>query len=533
MSFRLTISRFADHAFYAGVLLLASSLPISIFAQSLAQFILAGAWILQGNYKVKFFKTIRQPVVLILWGVYAMLLIGLWNTVDMNAALVSLRVKLPLFLMPFLLSSMTPLTAKQYRTVLSFLVHATLISTLISFAVYLGWYGPPIHDIRDISIFISHIRLSLLICLSIAACIWLIKGNTSIQLRFYLIAVIIWFTYFLFILQSGTGLTILFSGFFIILAITGYRSKYSFVRLSVLVIVIGLIALAGGLIKYIFIDSTKTIVVNPQTLHQTTRYGHPYQHRLNLQDAENVNLVWINYCEFEIDSAFKSRTGTSLFDSDKHQQMILMTLMRYMTSKNLIKDADGVASMSDAELKAVLNGVSNFHDLKSRGISKRVRDIAWEYRCYYFNGNPSGHSLTMRFEFWKTGWFILKKNLITGIGTGDVEVEYAKAYEELNSKLDKKWRFTSHNQYLLIALLFGIPGLLYFLFSIFFPYFYLVKKYDFMYCCFIFIFLCSMLNEDTLETATGVTFYAFFNALLLFNDSRFKEISSLKFNNAH
>ena len=39
---------------------------------------------------------------------------------------------------------------------------------------------------------------------------------------------------------------------------------------------------------------------------------------------------------------------------------------------------------------------------------------------------------------------------------------------------------------------------------------------DYYYLVFIAIAMLSMINEDTLETQAGVTFFAFFNSFLLF-----------------
>ncbi|MDB9710217.1 hypothetical protein OAB13_10010, partial [Salibacteraceae bacterium] len=49
---------------------------------------------------------------------------------------------------------------------------------------------------------------------------------------------------------------------------------------------------------------------------------------------------------------------------------------------------------------------------------------------------------------------------------------------------------------------------------------------SFLYIGFAIVIYASMLNEDTLETQTGVTLYAFFNVLLLFGIQALSEDDS-------
>jgi hypothetical protein len=64
------------------------------------------------------------------------------------------------------------LDRKQVNQILLLLWAATLVSTLISFAIYIGFTGKVITDIRQISPLISHIRLALLVCGAVAIAIY-------------------------------------------------------------------------------------------------------------------------------------------------------------------------------------------------------------------------------------------------------------------------------------------------------------------------------------------------------------------------
>jgi hypothetical protein len=63
---------------------------------------------------------------------------------------------------------------------------------------------------------------------------------------------------------------------------------------------------------------------------------------------------------------------------------------------------------------------------------------------------------------------------------------------------------------------FGIVGLFYFLFAIFYPVFKTTLQKNFLFTAFFLIIFFSMISEDTLETQAGATFFALFFTLLLF-----------------
>ena len=93
---------------------------------------------------------------------------------------------------------------------------------------------------------------------------------------------------------------------------------------------------------------------------------------------------------------------------------------------------------------------------------------------------------------------------------------FAQAYDEIHSPLKEEYRFRAHNQYLAIAVAFGLVGLAFFLFVLLYPWCSSRKHHTYLYMAFLTIMLLSMFPEDTLETQAGATLFAFFEALLLF-----------------
>ena len=347
--------------------------------------------------------------------------------------------------------------------------------------------------------------------------IHLLKKDDSLKLKFIYIPLMLWFIVFLVILESLTGIFILLFLFIFFSVIYIWKSEKRFFRPVFSACLILLLFATGLFYKFLFIDSIKEITIDAQSLKKFTAFGHPYEHFPEKQDHENGNLVWINICESELDSVWNSRSKLKYESKDLRGQDIKYTLIRYLTSRNYSKDAEGVSKLTLDDIKAIEHGIANVNYLHKSDMKARMQQLAWEYRNYYYSGNPSGHSVMQRIEFWKTALHIIKNNPVIGVGTGDVQVEFLKAYDEMNSQLLPSFRFHSHNEYLTMAVAFGIVGGLYFIFSLFFPYFYMHKQRDFLYTAFFIVLLLSMLTEDTPESQAGATFMAFLNALLLFH----------------
>jgi O-antigen ligase len=189
-------------------------------------------------------------------------------------------------------------------------------------------------------------------------------------------------------------------------------------------------------------------------------------------------------------------------------------VIRFLSSKGWNKDREAVMSLSSNEVEAIKNGCSNLEQMENNGIRMRIKNLGWEYRQYYYNGDVSGQSFTQRLAYWSTGLEILKKNWLVGVGTGDVDVAFKQQYETNKSKLEEKWRLRTHNQYITLGIAFGVSGVVLLLTVLFYPVFFHYKKIGFIFSSFLLIAAISMLSEDTLETQAGITFFVFLYCLL-------------------
>ena len=173
--------------YFFGLVLLAVSLPLSVFTMSISQFILAINWIWEMNFKQKFSTLINRRSLWVFLLLFLVHVAGLIHTswpegfyIDSYNALKDLKLKLPLLLLPIIIGTSEPLNSKKIKALLVLFSLAVTSGTFISTAVLLGLTNHNIIDIRNISIFISHIRFSLLINLAIFSLLWLYYYGESV-----------------------------------------------------------------------------------------------------------------------------------------------------------------------------------------------------------------------------------------------------------------------------------------------------------------------------------------------------------------
>ena len=218
----------------------------------------------------------------------------------------------------------------------------------------------------------------------------------------------------------------------------------------------------------------------------------------------------------ELREAWNQRSSLDYDGVTTNGENLEATLIRYMASKGLRKDAEGMASLSDQDIHNVEQGIANYVNWTHPGVYARLSETVFEYNQYRRYNNPNGGSLSQRLEYTRASWLLIRKHPVFGVGTGDIPQAYQQAYDELQSPLEPQYRHKAHNQYLSITVGFGVIGLALFLFVLLYPYLAFQENRTLLYTLFLTILLISMLPEDTIETQAGVSFYAFFNSLFIF-----------------
>jgi len=509
------------YVFVFSLVLLVIGMPLSKFLMSLSQIILICNWLLEGDLKRKVSAFFKNKAALALTSLFLLHLLGLFYTTDLNYAFNDIKIKLPLLGLPLILSTSEHLTLKIRNIILNFFILAVFVATGISSFILFDIIHRPMVDIRNVSIFISHIRFALLICVAIFCSVYFFNNVSDKRSKFLYITIALWFLIFLVLIESMTGISALLitSAFYLAYKASKFKSS-----VSKYLTYAGLFLITAGSGSYVFSFLNRDIkkdVLNASDLDKNTVRGNPYSHNLSSKGlTENGHYIWIYYAEDELKEEWNKRSKMSFYWKDLKGNVLRYTLARYLTSRNLRKDAEGLKRLSDDEVRAIERGVSNVNYMKRSSLRARLLQIRWEIQTYKETGDANGHSITQRFEAWKAAAGIISNNLLIGVGTGDVQKAFDEQYNKTGSQLSKENRIRSHNQYLSITVAFGLVGLFWFLFTLIYPGIKLNRFSDFLYLTFFIVAIVSFLTEDTLETQAGVTFFAFLNSFFLFSPKK-------------
>lgn len=504
---------------FASLIMVALGLPVSSFLVSLGTSLLILNFLVEGGWSEKAarFKSTKAvwlflllPLIHLLW---------LLNSSDFDFAGHHLSIKIPILIFPLVLGLSEKLSSKQIQILLLSFVFATFCGTVVILAILTGIFPYDYTDIRDVSIFVSHIRFGLMMVFSIVIVAYysiLYFNRISLFDKVGILLLLLWFIIFIIILQSTTswviGILLSIGLFFIYYNRISRKLLRRIVGVFVFVILLfSLSLLSVAVYNFHFKKS-----VDLKTLPKRTKLGNLYVNDLKSKGNENGHplFVLINYDELE--EAWNKISGVNYNSIAENGNHIRVALIRYLTSMGLTKDAEGVSKLSERDISNIEKGFTSIvYGYKFIPYIKTY-ELIWELSNYYIVGDPNGKSLAQRLEYLKVSKLLVKENFWFGVGTGDLSLEFHAMYDKINSRLSKENRHRAHNQYLTFLIAFGILGFLLSLLAMFGPFLISSYKDDVLLISFLLIVFMSMLNEDTLETQAGVTFYVFFYSLLIF-----------------
>lgn len=479
---------------------------------SIPQFILFGNWLLEGRFNEKWQRIKTNKIFWILSSVYLLHLLGLLHTTELARGLDDIRIKIPMLLLPLVFFSSAPITKKELHMLFRFFILAVVLSSLWCLFYY---YSHELSDVRKASRFMSHIRFGLFINLCIGVLFYLMRAEKKLAITLGGAITIIYLLLVMTLLGMVTGLMLFAILFllYILYLVLSQGLMYKLIGVFVLLTTFSLcyFVAQSEWDKLNYVDASEKNVAKEKTLS-----GRPY-YRIDTANFHTENGFYIakNIQYFELTNEWRKRSQLDLYKQDSKGIEPAWNLIRYLTSKGLTKDSAGVVQLSNEDIAYIEKGATNYKYTDVSPLRLRLKDFFWEYKDYKQGFNPSGNTLLMRLEFWKAAVYIIQRNLWVGVGTGDVQRAFEKAYYRTNTKLSHEWRLRSHNQFLAITVAFGLTGLLVFLISIIYPALTLRKKLSGLYWLFLSIALISFLTEDTLETQSGVSFFAYFNTLFL------------------
>jgi hypothetical protein len=483
---------------------IAVGLPFSKAVMSIGMMLAILNLLIEANFK-DYRKNLKDnKAFYLIASLYLIHVIALIWTSDWNYALNDLRVKLPLVVIPAVLFARPIDNIKSRDLILHLFLISLLSTSLYNYLAYQGIIGNyAYNDIRGLSLFGSHIRYGILIAFGAMISLWYIVNRSSFKA--YHTMIFIWFVYYTYYSQIISGLLALSTGIVAIIFLFLFERKriwaYAFSFLIISLPILGGFLLLNG-------NNTQKQHVDPSKLPERTAEGNPYVHSMVEQRDTKGNYLFINLCEEELRREWNKVSSIHYDSLDIKGQKVSFTLIRYMTSLGLMKDAEGFKHLKEDDLRKIESGIAEYGEGKS-GFIGRLTGIRFQLQG---KDDPNGYSLLQRLEYWKTGLHILSENWLIGVGTGDVKTAFDQQYEKDHSPLYPENRLRAHNSYLTFWITFGIAGFLLFI--------YLIISYlkDHLSLrnspAFIFMMIAAatFLLEDTLETQTGVTFFAFFYA---------------------
>lgn len=496
--------------------LIAFALPFNKLILSLATILLVLICLLDINKEEygNYFKTNQIIKWLLVFLIFHLLSI-LWSS-NFNYFLKDLNAKLPIYLIPFVFI-FKPLQAKKdYFLLFGIYLLSLTFFSIWNFTHFYFINFDEFRDLRNMSQFTSHIRFGLMLVFGIVLCVyWLF--SKELKFKFIALSVLIWFLVYTYFAEVFSAYLVLIG--VILVGFMIWVSRFKFKRIFQLgaLFFFTLIALGAGLLFKQYLNNIQ--VPKLADLPVKTIEGNQYTHDLSSKQSINGTHIYSNVCEVELFREWNKASKKDVLDTNQFGYQNYYILIQYMASKGLKKDAEGFKKLSTNDIKNIEKGKVNYLG-ENRGFFNRLQNLKNEFS----DDNPNGKTLKQRFEYLSAGLQIFQKNLIIGVGSGDLDDAFQKVYIENSSSLEPVNRLRAHNQIFTYFISFGLIGGIIFLLIFIVAIREFVREKMNLSLLFLTIILISFLSEDTLETQAGATFFAFFFGLMISHGKQFLKI---------
>ena len=496
---------------------LAASLSLGKFPMSLSLIGLSLNWLLELEFQLKW-KNIKEKKYLpiIFSGLFLVELFWLLFSQDITIGLNVLRIKTPLLLLPIIIGSSNSFSKREWKIIISTFFIGILVSTFWVYLVSLEIL-PTKKDsgtIRDASIFMSHIRYSVLLSFSGVLLLYLaIKKQINKPLAFI---VFFWLLFLIFKLATITAILGLSSALlFIFISLLFFYKNQS---KTLYIAGIATLFFLAGLYTTVIFNDFHHIKTKERSLKTFSIGGEKYQQDLKDNTRENGYYLWENIAEKELERTWNRKSEISFKSKDKKQQPLKATLYRFLTSKGLDKDSASLGKLTQNEIQKIENGETS--SVSYSNFETRIRALLYEWELKKKDSDPNDQTINQRIVFWKTGIDIFLRNPIFGHGPGGVKLEYKKNYKNQKTNLKKGNQLLAHNQFITQALNLGIVGAAIWLFIILYSFFKVEKKLTLLVIPYLLLMFFAFMSDDMLEVQAGATIFSFFGTLLLFYNSK-------------
>ncbi len=506
--------------FFLALILFVCCLPLSEFLVSASGGILfITAWI-EDKWTDKMKRLKERKLLFFLPAIFLIYVVSACTTKQGEMVLYDFRKALFFVVLPLAFLVGKEISSNQKRYVLLFFTGSVIVASLYALANWKIRGESHALSIHNASL-ITHIRFSFQLVLAI----WFLfllcyknfrTTNRKIGIGLFLAAVLL--LSFLFIQQSLTGLAAFFASFLFVLFLFLFRLKGS-LRIVLLVLTLGLLVFPVVYIMRIAYPFYFPEEVNPATLPEKTKKGNPYFHDPDNRMMENGSYVYLYVCEPEMREEWNKRSELKYDSLDQYGYRVSSTLIRYLTSLGLKKDAEGINALSAQDMENIRNGVSNYLFIKKKwSLFPRIYKSVWEFYVYTNLGYVNNQSLSQRIEFSKAALRIIKDHPWIGVGTGNWKQAFYDAYKAMNSSLQEQYYASSHNQYLNYLVKFGIVGFLCIMFFLVYPVVRTKRYRDPLFLIFLVVMFIVNFADSNFESHMGSSLFVFFYCFFLVTD---------------
>ena len=154
-------------------------------------------------------------------------------------------------------------------------------------------------------------------------------------------------------------------------------------------------------------------------------------------------------------------------------------------------------------------------------ITKRIRDLIYEYEAFKKNRNPNNQTLNQRLIFWNVGKEIFFLKPFFGHGTGGSKIAYKQYYLKTQTLLNKDNQLLAHNQFITQLVNLGLIGFVLWLGILLYSFIKSSKSILFLSIPYLILMFLAFMSDDMLEIQAGVTIFSFFGTLILFQVKEF------------
>lgn len=509
--------------FFISLLCFVSVLPFSQALVSIFGGVILFAALIEDSWKNKIARFKENRILLFIPGIFALYLLSSIAFYKTGNNFYDLQKSLFFLIIPLAFMFGKPLTIHQKRLVFYIFIFAIFIAVVVSIGKWIYIHNALNFDIRKISL-ISHIRFSFQLILGFWFLVILTQKNTgqlSKTKTIVLLILSLFFLGFLFFQQSLTGLVAFTASllFYFIYNIGQFQKRYSkyLIPLMLVGIIVPVLFVTWAIISFFDIEK-----IDKDSIDKTTALGNYYEHDLTNKAVENGHYVYVYICHDEMRVEWNKISNRKYDDMQTNGFPLYSTLIRYLTSKGLRKDAQGIKSLTTEDIQNIENGMSNvIFQSRKYSLYPRIYQTIWEFYMYSVTGNPSYQSFSQRIEYSKAAISIIKKHFWFGVGAGNWKGEFKNAYTNSNSKLKEELYASSHNQYLNYMVKFGVVGFVVIMFFIIYPIIKTKAYRDPLFLIFLVFLFFANIADSNFESHMGSSLFLFFYCLFIIqpNDS--------------